>query len=165
MTVSPAAAARILHWAIAAAVLGALASGYVLTRPGAFSATLLQGHLALGLTAGLLSLLRVLMWILLGAPPTKFQPLSKLQETGARWVHGLLRLVPLVLLASGVGMIALSGSFAAIAEGTLSGLAAFEPLPPRRLHHAAALLLAALVGLHGLAAIGHAVQRPRPSAG
>ncbi|GAB4576572.1 MAG: hypothetical protein Tsb0019_00630 [Roseibium sp.] len=154
-----------LHWPIAALVLAALASGYALTRPGAFSAGLLQAHLALGASAGVLALARVLIWAAAGAPPPVFAARSRFEAGLAKTVHALLRLVPLLLLASGAGMIALSGAIGAVISGELSDLAPFRDLPPRGLHHAAAILLAALVGLHVIAALWHRLRAPGLRAG
>ncbi|WP_269585239.1 cytochrome b/b6 domain-containing protein [Roseibium sp. Sym1] len=153
-------AGRALHWLIAALALAALASGYLLTRPGSYSVTLLQVHLAFGAAAGLLSLIRVLLWLTLGAPPPVFETPTRLQANLSGSVHILLRLVPLLLLVSGAGMMILSGAYSAIAGGTLAGLVPFQDLPPRTLHHAAAFLLAGLVGLHGLAALRHLARLP-----
>jgi cytochrome b561 len=160
MAVRSRPASRALHWLIAALALAALASGYLLTRPGAYSVMLLQVHLASGAAAGLLSLIRVLLWLTLGAPPPVFETRTRLKANLSGFVHVLLRLVPLLLLVSGAGMIVLSGAFSAIARGTLAGLVPFQDLPPRNLHHAAALLLAGLVGLHGLAALRHVASLP-----
>ena len=159
---APSPFARTLHWVIAATAIGALASGYALTRPDAFALPLLRIHMTLGLTAGLLTVVRALLWLRTGPPPPVFQIRSSLQARISGWVHGLLRLLPLFLLVSGIGMIVVSGTMPAIVEGTLPGLAVFEPLPPRRLHHAAALGLALLVGLHGLAAMWHVLHQIRP---
>ncbi|WP_281926641.1 cytochrome b [Roseibium album] len=146
---------RLMHWVIAVLVLAALASGFAMTRTEPFSLALLQAHLGCGIAAGLLTLLRVLIWFKRGAPQPIYPVSSRLQKVVSRIVHGLLRLVPLALLASGVGMIAFSGAFPSIREGTLQGLVAFQDLPPRNLHHMAALLLAALTALHVGAAIWH----------
>lgn len=154
----PRASNRTLHWIIAAFILAALASGFVLTRSGTFSVALLQAHLAFGTAAGVLTLIRVLTWLTFGAPERIYPVSSRILSVAGSMVHALLRLVPLALLASGVGMIALTGAFPALAAGTLPGLAVFENLPPRHLHHAAAALLVAVTGLHGAAAFWHRWQ-------
>lgn len=160
MAATKPSAGRDLHWLIAFAVFTALASGYALTWPGAYSVSLLQIHVASGATAGLLSLGRVLVWLTVGAPPPVFAARSRLQAGIARIAHILLRVVPLLLLASGLGMISLAGAVSAVANGSLPDLAGFENLPPNMLHHAAAFLLALLTGLHGLAAFWHFLRRP-----
>jgi len=151
---------RRLHWLIAGLALAALGSGFALTWPGAFSPVLLRSHLAFGAAAGLLSLARVLVWFTAGAPAPVVETGGRLQARLAKGVHALLRLVPLLLLVSGAGMLALSGAFGAIAGGTLASLAPFQDLPPRNLHHTAAFLLAGLIGLHGLAALWHRLRLP-----
>jgi len=160
MAATKPSAGRGLHWLIAFAVFTALASGYALTRPGAYSVSLLQIHIALGATAGLLSLGRVLVWLTVGAPPPVFAATSRLQRRLARSAHALLRFLPLLLLVTGAGMLVLSAALEAVLSGTLTGLATFQELPPRNLHHGAALLLAGLIGLHGLTALWHYLQRP-----
>ncbi|MCV0426044.1 MAG: cytochrome b/b6 domain-containing protein, partial [Roseibium sp.] len=150
-----------LHWLIAFCVLAALASGYAATRPSDFAISVLQVHLVFGLSAGLFSLIRILIWLAKGPPPPVFHASSRFQSLASGLVHGLLRLLPLVLLASGLGMVVLSGSLSAISNGTLPNLTGFTDLPPRNLHHAAALTLLFLTGLHIAAALWH---RSRKSA-
>jgi cytochrome b561 len=151
---------RLLHWAIAIFVLGALASGYATTRFETFSLTLLRFHLGLGVTAGALSLIRVVQWLTTGAPERVFPIASKAQNLASSLVHAALRLLPLLLLISGIGMIALSGAFSALINGSLTNLTGFAELPPRSLHHAAALLLASLIALHTIAAGWHSFRQP-----
>lgn len=150
---------RTLHWLIAVCVLAALGSGFAVTRSPAFAVPVLQAHLVFGLLAGFLSLARVLSWLAKGPPQPVFHVTSRLQFLASKLVHGLLRLLPLILLASGLGMILLSGSLNAITDGTLTGLTAFSDLPPRNLHHAAALLLLLLTGLHIAAALWHSTRQ------
>ena len=157
------ASGRWLHWAVAISILAALATGYVLTNTESFSLTLLRAHLAFGATAGLLALLRVVLRVLKGPPAPVFQVDSRLQKLAAGLVHVALRLIPLALFVSGAGMIAVSGLLPSVADGTLTGLSQLEALPPRALHHAAALALAVLVGLHGVAALWHGLRRPAAS--
>jgi len=149
---------RSLHWLIAVLALTALGSGYALTRPGVFSSVLLQIHLVAGASTGILSLARVLIWFTYGAPPALNEATTPLQAGLARSVHILLRLVPILLLASGAGMLALSGRLGAVVEGSLQSLEPFETLRPRDLHHTFALLLACLIGLHSLAALWHRLR-------
>lgn len=156
---SPTSGIRLLHWAIAALTIGALATGYAMTNSDTFSVTLLKTHLGLGLSAGGLALVRTITWIMNGTPAPIFIVKPGVQAVLGRSVHVALRLVPLLLLISGVGMILLSGTLGTIADGTFPGLGALAGLPPVNLHHAAALLLAALIGLHGLAALWHWRQR------
>jgi cytochrome b561 len=163
MAASPETSARLLHWTIAALTFTALATGYALTNSEPFSPNLLKSHLALGLSAGLLALVRTILWLTTGAPAPLFAVHSGLQQALGKSVHAGLRLVPILLLISGVGMIALSGSLEKIAAGTLPGLAVVAGLPPAGLHHAAAFLLAGLVGLHSLAALWHWRRRYYPS--
>lgn len=147
--------ARALHWIIAMLVLAALVSGYAMTSADLFFLRLLQAHVVFGIFAGLLTLVRVLVWFIQGAPPHSFAVSSRLQKFAANLVHGLLRLLPLALLASGAGMMALSGSLPAFLDGSLADLAVFQNLPPRNLHHITAFLLAVLTALHVGAALLH----------
>ncbi|CTQ56633.1 hypothetical protein LP7551_05194 [Roseibium album] len=151
---------QLLHWAIAIFVLGALVSGYATTRSETFSLTLLRFHLGLGVTAGVLSLIRVVLWLTTGAPERVFPIASKTQNLASSLVHAALRLLPLLLLISGIGMIALSGAFSALINGSLTNLTGFAELPPRNLHHAADLLLASLIALHAIAAGWHRFRQP-----
>ncbi|MEE4012809.1 cytochrome b/b6 domain-containing protein [Roseibium sp. FZY0029] len=155
MMSSPTSSIRLLHWTIAGLTIGALVTGFTLTNTDPFSPYLLKTHLALGLSAGVLALVRTILWLTKGAPASVVAFQSALQQALGKSVHAALRLVPLLLLISGIGMIVISGSLETIANGTFPGLEAFVGLPPAGLHHAAALLLAALIGLHSLAALWH----------
>ncbi|MES0883612.1 cytochrome b/b6 domain-containing protein [Roseibium sp. SCP14] len=159
MRISGSGVTRTLHWIIAACILAVLGSGYAATRSPVFALPVLQIHLTFGLSAGLLSLVRVMIWFTKGAPQPVFPVTSRLQFLASKLVHGLLRLLPLILLASGLGMILLSDSLDAITDGTLTGLTAFSDVPPRNLHHAAALLLLLLTGLHIAAALWHSSRK------
>ncbi|TYC69994.1 hypothetical protein FMN63_08735 [Stappia sp. BW2] len=159
MMSSPSSSIRLLHWTIAGLTIGALATGYAMTNSDTFSATLLKSHLGLGLSAGGLALVRTISWIMKGAPAPVFIVKPGFQAVLGRSVHVALRLVPLLLLISGIGMILLSGTLGAIVDGTIPGLGALAGLPPANLHHAAAFLLAALIGLHSLAALWHWQRR------
>ncbi len=67
MAALPVTGNRLLHWTIAALTISALATGYALTNNEPFSPNLLKTHLGLGLSAGLLALVRTIFWLAKGA--------------------------------------------------------------------------------------------------
>ena len=63
------------------------------------------------------------------------------------------------MLASGIGMMVLSGAGAILFGGAPAPLPDFGVYPPRTAHGAGAYALAALAGLHAAAALYHHVWR------
>ncbi len=156
---------RTLHWAIAACIVAALVFGYALTNANSFSPALLVLHLTSGALAGGLTVVRLLAWAVSGPPPSGYPAPEGLQAVAVKLVHGLLRILPLLLLISGIGMMAISGAFDALTDGSLKNLARLEDLPPRALHHAAGFAIAVFTGLHALAGLRHWLQGTRLKTG
>lgn len=146
MTAAPSPAPdRRLHWATAGAVAVALASGFALTRGGgAWPALALHG--AAGATAGALSLWRLGRW-LRGHRARG----TALPRTAAA-VHLALAVLPAGMVASGLGMLALTGTVLLPAGAPLPDFGAVPPATP---HGLGARVLLGLVGLHIAAAVVH----------
>ncbi|MBV8106207.1 MAG: cytochrome b/b6 domain-containing protein, partial [Hyphomicrobiales bacterium] len=82
------------------------------------------------------------------------------QERSARVVHILFYIVILGMIASGAGMMALSGAAPVIFGGGAPSLPDFWKYPPRLPHAIGARLLLALLSLHvGAALYHHFVRR------
>jgi len=77
------------------------------------------------------------------------------QQRTAQVVHILLYVVILAMVASGIGMMALSGAAPIIFGGEAARLPDFWAYPPRLPHGIGARLLLALVVFHAGAALYH----------
>lgn len=144
-----------LHWSIAVLIVAALTSGFVADAAGATGHGALRIHLVTGALTGVLTLVRVVWWWTIDRRPAAW-------ENGAKRlvmtvVHGLLVLLPLVMLASGIGMMVQSGAMAQLFGGAAGALPNFEDIRPRRPHGLAAILILAFVAVHVGAALYHQV--------
>jgi cytochrome b561 len=108
---------RTLHWLIAVFVALALATGYMAQQIPSMSGEFLRIHLAAGLLAGLLSLVRLAVWLVAGGQASTIGHQSKGIHWAAKMVHGFLRVLPVILLVSGVGMLVLTGAAPEILSG------------------------------------------------
>jgi cytochrome b561 len=154
--------ARILHWGAALAILGLLGTGFAAANAAdaAGKAALLRLHLPLGLLALALTLLRLVVWwrdARAGRRPAPAPGTPAWQGGAAKAVHLLLLALSLGMVASGVGMVALTGAAPAIFGG--GRLPDFHEVLPRIPHGIGGRLLALLVLLHVAAALHHALVR------
>ena len=123
-----------------------------------FRLGLYRAHAILGITVLALTVLRFL-WRMIDRPP----PAPRL--TSAEWklsrlVHGVLYVLMIVIPASGLATIVLTGAAPALLGESGANLPdTFEVIGPRAAHRAMAFLLFALVVLHGLAALRHHLAR------
>lgn len=143
-----------LHWAAAAIILATLASGFAADTPAGSDAAALRAHVALGASTGVLILLRLAAWLRFDERPAAALHANRTEALAARAAHLLLYVVPLVLVASGIGMLAFSGAGTDVFSRDLD-LPRFEDYTPRAVHGAGALLLAGLIALHVGAALWH----------
>lgn len=146
---------RVLHWGVAILVMISLASGHAVTFLDQPDINLLRLHLGFGGLAGLFSVLRLVLWFQSGPPPGVFSAQSQMLRSTTKAVHGLLRLTPIVLLASGIGMLVVSGAAHRIFAGTAPDPQMLANVPPRNLHHLAAAILLFLIAGHSGAALWH----------
>lgn len=145
------------HWLGAGFAITLLASGFrvaTLGEPMA-KATLLWVHVLLGLSILALTLLRFLWWVFVGRRPAPVAGTSSAQRKAARVIHVLFYVVTLGMVASGIGMIVLSGAGGAIFDSTGETLPSFRDVLPREPHGLGARLMLALLILHVLAALWH----------
>jgi cytochrome b561 len=145
-----------IHWLTALLILLLFATGLTAADQTAEAAkiALLRAHLPLGAGIVLLTLLRIVWW-LVAEPrrPTLPSDQPAWQKLMARSVHVALYVVVLMSAASGIATIALSGALPAIVGG--AGLPDLDAVPPRALHGIAARAMLGLLALHIGAALYH----------
>ena len=147
-----------VHWLSAALILVLIASGFRAagTVDPAVKAQLLRIHVPVAIAVLLLTLLRVVWWLAIDRRPDPVVGPPLWQERSARVVHLLFYVVILGMIASGIGMMVLSGA-GSIIFGQGGVLPDFWKFAPRVPHGIGARLLFALLVLHVGAALYHHV--------
>ena len=145
-----------VHWLSAALILVLIASGFRAagTVDPAVKAQLLRIHVPVAIAVLLLTLLRVVWWLAIDRRPDPVVGPPLWQERSARVVHLLFYVVILGMIASGIGMMVLSGA-GSIIFGQGGVLPDFWKFAPRVPHGIGARLLFALLVLHVGAALYH----------
>jgi cytochrome b561 len=149
-----------IHWLSAAAIVVLFALGLVGANSGdpSLKAALLRTHVPLGVFVLLLTVLRILWWFV-DRRPAPLPSLPRWQasmETGVRWA---LYAAILLIGASGIGLLALSGAGAVLFFHAPDPLPDFWRFPPMFAHFLAACGLFTLVVLHVAAALYHHILR------
>lgn len=150
-----------LHWALAALILAALGIGFfvlrTMPRADPDKIRVLGIHMALGILILLLLVVRLVVRLSTARPaPVTGGPLDWL----ATLSHYSLYLLVLAMVASGLATAFLAGLPAIVFGGSGAPLPAhFMAYAPFRAHFWIAPLLAALIGLHVLAALYHQFVR------
>ena len=144
-----------LHWLTAIAIVVLLATGLAAanTADAGAELTLLRGHAVMGAVVGVLTVLRIVWWLLIDRRPAPAAGLSQGQVRAARMVHLGLYVAIVIMVSSGVGTLMLSGG-----PGQLLGavpLADFTLVPPFTVHAILSRLLAVLALGHVAAALWH----------
>lgn len=156
---------RGLHWFMAAIILVALGFGVwssflVVGTP--FRRELLDVHKSLGMTALALVILRVACRLTLGEPPYR-EPLDRLSRIGAHGAHGALYLMMLYMPLSGYLFSAAGGYslpwFGLFSWPRLLPLDKAASIFGQTLHHWGAWAIGALLILHGMAVVWHALVK------
>lgn len=148
-----------LHWASAALIVAAFSFGLVadsILDPAA-RLWIVRVHVTCGGLALLLTLTRIGWWMWGDKRPAPMPGLSAPQQWATRSVHALLYLAILVLGASGIGTLVLSGAIPALLAGT--PLPNFSTVAPRLVHDVMSKLLFVLFVLHVAAALYHQLIR------
>lgn len=150
------AMAVLVHWLSAALILVLIASGFRAggTVDPAVKAQLLRIHISVAIAVLLLTLLRVVWWLAIDRRPDPVVGSPLWQERSARAVHLLFYVVILGMIASGIGMMVLSGA-GSIIFGQGGVLPDFREFAPRVPHGIGARMLVALLVLHIGAALYH----------
>lgn len=148
-----------IHWLTALLILclfatGLLAAGQV--DPNAKLA-LVRFHLPLGVAVLVLTLLRIVWWWVIDRHPDLPADQPGWQRLTARAVHLALYLVILLLGASGIATLVLSGALPSIIGGT--ALPDLETVLPRLVHGVASKVMLGLLALHIGAALWHQFVR------
>lgn len=115
----------------------------------------LRIHIPTAIIALLLTLFRIVWWWFFDKKPLPARGSRLWQERLARAVHLALYIVILAMIASGIGMIALSGAGPTVFGESASPLPNFHNYPPRVPHGLGANLLLALLAAHVGAALYH----------
>ncbi len=151
-----------IHWLSAVLILALLGSGFraASTIDAAAKAEILRFHVPLAIVVLLLTALRIVWWWRFDLRPAAAQGSPRWQERAARVVHVAFYIVILGMVASGIGLMILSGAGPIVFGESAATLPDFTDYPPRVPHGGGARLLVALLVLHTGAALYHQfVQR------
>lgn len=158
------AVAIAIHWLTALAILLMLISGLaaVNTVDAAVELNLLRAHATMGALVGVLTLLRIVWWLFFDRRPADAATLSRGQALASHLVHYALYAVVLVMVASGIATVLLSGAGAQLTGAALLPLPDFEAVLPFTVHGLLfRLLLLLLIGHIGAALWHQFVRRDR----
>lgn len=149
--------AKGLHWGIALLIVGLLISGTIVDGSDANSTKImvLRAHVVVGISVLGLVLFRIFWWLKLDRKPAPIGDVRDMKSRLAGFVHILLYVVPLGMVASGIGMMVLTGAGEALFFQTGVALPDFEKVPPRAAHGIGAKLFIGLIALHSAAALYH----------
>jgi cytochrome b561 len=151
------AIAASIHWLSALAIILMLVSGLVMGEEKDLVPLMLPWHATLGVVVGVLTLFRIVWWLAFDRLPRPVEGMSQMQEWAARLVHLGLYVAMLVMVASGIATLALSGGPEAVFSG--GPLPDFDDVPPFGAHELVSRLLIGLVIAHVGAALFHQFVR------
>jgi cytochrome b561 len=146
-----------IHWITALAVLGLLGSGTVLdnSTDDAARTSILRVHATMGSLVLLLTIARIAWWVFADDHPSPVAGMPAWQERAARLGHLALYALLIVMGASGIGTVILSGALPILARAEPGPLPDFGDLVPRGVHGLAANALILFAVLHVAAALHH----------
>jgi cytochrome b561 len=146
-----------IHWLTALAIFGMLFTGLTIANMSvdADKVTLLRGHIIMGTLVGVLTVLRIVWWQFFDRRPKDVAGITPAQARAAHLVHFALYLVILIMVASGIGTVALSGIGNQLFGGAPLPLPSLDALPPLSAHWIVSRLLLALLVAHIGAALWH----------
>lgn len=151
-----------IHWVSVVLILILIGSGFraANTVDPAAKAAILRLHVPIAVAILALTFLRIVWWWRFDHKPHAVAGSARWQERTAQAVHVLFYIVILGMVASGVGMMALSGATPTIFGGTGELLPDFSKYSPRLPHGIGARFLLVLLVLHvGAALYHHFVRR------
>lgn len=145
-----------IHWLTAILILAALGSGFQADQAAdsVTQAGFLRFHIPVAITVLLLTFFRIVWWWRFDRKPIPVERSRLWQERFARLVHVAFYVVILGMVASGIGMMVLSGAGPSIFGGS-GVLPDFHDYPPRVPHGLGAFLLVFLLFAHVCAALYH----------
>jgi cytochrome b561 len=146
-----------IHWLAALLLLVLIVSGF---RAGDMEdlvakASILRVHIPIAILVLLLTLLRIFWWWFADSKPVPVAGTTEFQDRAARLVHFLFYVVILGMLASGLGMLILSGAGPIIFGGAAETLPDFWDYKPRVPHGMGARAFMVLFVIHTGAALYH----------
>jgi cytochrome b561 len=146
-----------IHWLSALLIVILIASGFraANTIDPVAKAAILRFHLPVAIAVLALTVLRIGWWWGVDRKPAPVAGSPRWQERTAQAVHVLFYVIILAMIASGIGMMMLSGAAPMIFGGETMQLPDFWTYPPRLPHGIGARLLLALVVFHAGAALYH----------
>jgi cytochrome b561 len=156
------------HWLTALIIVLALGSGFQAGNAldAGTKAAFLRIHIPAAIIVFLMTAFRIVWWWFFDKKPEPVRGSPLWQERTARGVHLVLYVVILGMVASGIGMMVLSGAGPVVfggGAGTL--LPDFHRYAPRVPHGLGANLLLALLFIHVAAALYHQFIRHDGSLG
>lgn len=145
-----------VHWLSAVLIFALVVSGFRAAGAvdPAVKAQLLRIHVPVATAVLLLTLLRVVWWLAVDRRPDPVAGSPRWQERSAKAVHALFYVVIIGMIASGIGMMVISGA-GPIIFGQGGALPDFSNVAPRLPHGIGARLFVALIVLHVGAALYH----------
>jgi cytochrome b561 len=151
------AVAITIHWVTAVAILALLVAGIIAatTSDDATRAGILRIHAPLGISIAVLTLFRIVWWTAFDRKPAPPSDAGSAQRIGEKAVHGLFYVAILVMGASGIGMMVLSGAGEILFGSKPGPLPDFAKVAPFYGHLVGAVLLVTLLVGHVGAALWH----------
>ncbi|MCG9694729.1 cytochrome b/b6 domain-containing protein [Vibrio sp. Isolate22] len=148
--------AIVIHWLSALLILALLVSGFRISNMEDVlaKASLLRFHVPLGIGICMLTVLRVIWWILADRKPQPVK-MPAWQRFAASFIHGVLYVVIIGMIASGIGMMILSEAAPIVFNSSGEGLPNFWDYAPRIPHGLGARFLIVLLALHIFGALYH----------
>lgn len=155
------AVAIAIHWISALLILVMFVSGLRAANAvdPAAKVALLRAHAAIGVSVLVLTLARIAWWFWADTKPAPAAGMPRWQERLATTVHVLFYVVILGMVASGFGMVLLSGANLVLFGDAPGPLADFWNYPPRVPHRLGAILILILFVLHLGGALYHQFVR------
>ncbi len=146
-----------IHWVSAFIILTLMGSGFIADSLSVSSTKVfvLSLHVPLGVLILLLTTIRIVWWIFVDKKPVSSKSNPKILNGIAKLVHLLFYVILLVMAASGIGMMVLSGAGDVIFGGSGNPLPNFEDYRPRNLHGFGARMIILLFVLHVGGALFH----------
>jgi cytochrome b561 len=146
-----------IHWLSAMLIVILIGSGFHVanTVDMATKPAILRLHVLVAIGVLVLTIVRIVWWFGFDQKPAPIGGSPRWHERTARAVHILFYVLILTLIASGIGMLALSGAAPIIFGGGDGLLPNFSKYPPRLIHGIGVRLLLALLVLHISTALYH----------
>jgi cytochrome b561 len=150
-----------IHWVSALAILALFVLGFTAANSDdeLRKAALLRAHIPLGILVFALTVLRIVWWWFADRGPAPLAGMPSWQIRSEHFVRILLYVSVLVMGASGIGLLVLSGAGPVLFGGSAEPLPHFWNYPPMRAHFLAAVLLLGLACFHVAAAFYHHLFR------